>query len=183
MFVLSISKMHCDFLNERFWSCIVLKNKHHQTQKQNRMKKLFITALAAVTIVASSFATPEADVSKVSLKVLNKFKAEFATVDQVEWEVKKDYIKAKFTEDGLDQEAFFTQDGELIGTSKRIERADMPSVPRQALNKVVAGGQLLELIEFNSTEKGVAFYASIQKDGVKQILEISASGFVSNYKK
>jgi len=171
------------FLTNVFGLASSLKNKHHQTQKQNRMKKLFITALAAVTIAASSFATPGADVSKVSLKVLNKFKAEFATVDQVDWEVKKDYIKAKFTEDGLEQEAFFTQDGELIGTSKRIERADMPSVPRKALNKVVAGGELLELIEFNSTEKGIAYYASIQKDGVKQILEISASGFVSNYKK
>lgn len=147
------------------------------------MKKLFVTALAAIAISASSFATPVADITKVSLKVINKFKAEFSTVDQVEWEVKKDFIKAKFSEDGLTQEAFFTQDGELIGTSKHIDRADMPSVPRKALNKAAAGGELLELIEFNSTEKGIAYYASIQKDGVKQILEISATGGVSNYKK
>jgi len=152
-------------------------------QKQNRMKKLFVTALAAIAISASSFATPVADITKVSLKVINKFKAEFSTVDQVEWEVKKDFIKAKFSEDGLTQEAFFTQDGELIGTSKQIDRADMPSVPRKALNKAVEGAELLELIEFNSTEKGVAYYASIQKDGVKRILEISSTGTVSNYKK
>ncbi len=147
------------------------------------MKKLFVTALAAIAISASSFATPVVDITKVSLKVINKFKAEFATVDQVEWEVKKDFIKAKFSEDGIAQEAFFTQDGELIGTSKHIDRADMPSVPRKALNKVAAGGELLELIEFNSTEKGLAYYASIHKDGVKRILEISATGLVSNYKK
>ena len=147
------------------------------------MKKLFVTALAAIAISASSLATPVADITKVSLKVINKFKAEFSTVDQVEWEVKKDFIKAKFSEDGLTQEAFFTQDGELIGTSKQIDRADMPSVPRKALNKAVEGAELLELIEFNSTEKGVAYYASIQKDGVKRILEISSTGTVSNYKK
>lgn len=147
------------------------------------MKKLFITALTAIAISASSFATPEADVSKVSLKVLNKFKAEFTTVDQVEWEVKKEFIKAKFTEDGIAQEAFFTEDGDLIGTSKHIDRADMPSVPRKALNKEVAGAEVLELIEFNSTEKGTAYYASIYKDGVKRILEISANGSVRDYKK
>jgi hypothetical protein len=147
------------------------------------MKKLFVTALAAIAISATSFATPEADVSKVSLKVLNKFRTEFATVDQVEWEVKKEFIKAKFSEDGIALEAFFTQDGDLIGTSKHIDRADMPSASRKALTKAVTGSELLELIEFNSSEKGTVYYASIQKDGAKRILEISATGFVSDYKK
>jgi hypothetical protein len=71
----------------------------------------------------------------------------------------------------------------LIGTSKHIDRADMPSASRKALTKAVTGSELLELIEFNSSEKGTVYYASIQKDGAKRILEISATGFVSDYKK
>lgn len=147
------------------------------------MKKLFVTALAAVAISVSSFATPDTDISKVSFSVLDKFKSEFITAVQVEWEVKKAFVKARFKEDGITQEAFFTHDGDLIGTSKHIEKADMPAVSRKALNQAIAGAELLELIEFNSTEKGIAYFASINKDGAKRILQISIAGSVSDYKK
>jgi len=170
------------FLTNVFGLASSFKNKHHQT-KTKPYEKVICNRTGCYCHLRFKFCNSCCRHYQSEPKVINKFKAEFSTVDQVEWEVKKDFIKAKFSEDGLTQEAFFTQDGELIGTSKQIDRADMPSVPRKALNKAVEGAELLELIEFNSTEKGVAYYASIQKDGVKRILEISSTGTVSNYKK
>lgn len=141
------------------------------------MKKIIIAALFAASIISSAFA---ADASKVSLKVMDSFKKQFRNASQVEWTIKEQFTKADFTVNGIQVEAFFDKEGELIGTSRH---ADFNQLPLSAIEKIkldYANYQVSSTIEFD--QKGDRnFYVSLEKGNKKQILTVSLYGDVSKF--
>lgn len=143
------------------------------------MKKFIIATLITVAIGSSAFA---ADVSKVSFRVLNAFEAQFAGATDVAWTVTSDYTKAKFSIEGETVEAFFNGNGEVIGTSRKVEFKRLPLSAIQKIKKSYAKYQVTETIEFEMSGDR-RFYVSIEDGTDRKILEVSLYGQVSVFDK
>lgn len=141
------------------------------------MKKLFLAALMAVAVAGSAFA---ADASKLSNKVKNNFEAQFAGAQNIEWAIRDTYTKFSFTLAGERVEAFYSQEGELIATSRKVEFSRLPVSAIQHIQKNYGAYKTEETIEFDQ-DGDRSYYVSLDKAGKKIILQVSLYGNVSVY--
>ena len=73
------------------------------TLKQTKMKKLFITALAAIAIGTSAFAGP----SSANVKINEHFMASFSKAKNVSWKSSDRFEKASFILNNEQVDAFY----------------------------------------------------------------------------
>lgn len=143
------------------------------------MKKFILATLITVTIGSSALA---ADVSKVNFRVLNAFEAQFAGATDADWTVTNDYTKVKFTLEGEKVEAFFSSNGDVIGTSRKTEFRRLPLSAIQKIKKAYANYQVTETIEFE-LQGDRKYYVSIENEKERKILEVSLYGQVNVFDK
>jgi hypothetical protein len=142
------------------------------------MKKLFIAALFVVAAGTSAFAF---DATKVSYRVKNSFETLFNNAQNVEWATKENFIKASFILDDQKVEAFFDNNGELIGESRKIEFKKLPANAVRKIKKDFASYTVTESIQFDQNGER-SYYVSLS-DGAKQhILQVSLLGSIDIYK-
>ena len=141
------------------------------------MKKIIIAALFALSMMSSAFA---ADASKVSLKVMDNFKKQFRNASEVSWTIKEQFTKAEFSVNGIQVEAFFDKEGELIGTSRHTDFNQLPLTAIEKIKADYANYQISSTIEFD--QKGDRnYYVSLEKGNKKQILTVSLYGDVTKF--
>lgn len=141
------------------------------------MKKLFIAALIMVAAGTSAFA---ADV-KVNSKIKTSFEALFAGAENVSWSGKDHYIRATFTLSEETVEAFFGTDGDLIGTSRKVDLKKLPLSAVQKIKKEYASYKITDSIEFEGSGER-CYYVSLENGNKKQILEVSLFGNVTSFR-
>ena len=142
------------------------------------MKKVLFSALATVLITASSFAT---DAKKVNTKAANVFVAEFKDAKSVNWTSTTNYVKASFTLDNKNMEAFYDMRGNMIGTSTAISLEELPTNAKRSLAKKLDGYTVKEAIQFDGTDE-TAYYVSAENDTQSLLLKVSEDGFVMVFK-
>lgn len=145
------------------------------------MKKLFITALAAIAIGTSAFAAP----ASVSKYVTANFAASFAKAKNVTWKSNEQFDMVSFVIDNEQLNAFYGTDGELIGTSKTFA---FDKLPKAALETITTkytfpDYQLQDCIEFVNSANEKNYYVSFGKKNESVVLEINRSGIVSVFSK
>ena len=145
------------------------------------MKKFIITALIAVAIGTSAFADP----STINRKVLNHFASEFSDAENVNWKVTTQFAEATFVLDGKKMQAFYNPEGEMIGTSETFA---FNKLPKQALKTIAKKYpfppyQLDECILFTNGDGESKYFVSFQTTKEKLVVEVSALGGVSEFKK
>ena len=145
------------------------------------MKRLFFAALTAVLVGTSAFAADIKDASKVSYKVRTIFDAKFNGASNIEWTLREDYTKASFILADQQVEAFFSTEGELIATSRKVEFSKLPLNAIQSIQKKYAAYTVSETIEMDQDGEK-SYYVSLQKNDRKQILQVSFYGTVSVYR-
>ena len=145
------------------------------------MKRLFFAALVAVLVGTSAFAADTKDASKVSYKVRTVFDAKFNGASNIEWTLREDFTKATFLLADQQVEAFFSSDGELIATSRKVELNKLPLNAIQSIQKKYAAYTISEAIEMDQDGEK-SYYVSLQKSDKKQILQVSLYGNVSVYR-
>ena len=149
-----------------------------KNRKKEQMKKLFIAALIVVAAGTSAFAT---DVTKVDYKVKSSFEAKFYGAENVNWSARENYLKASFTLAGENVEAFFNAEGELIGSSRKLDFQRLPLNAIQKIKKDFADYKVVETIEFD-LDGDRSYYVSLDNGQKSQILQVSLYGAVSSYK-
>jgi hypothetical protein len=141
------------------------------------MKKFLLAVLVTVAVGSSAFA---ADANKLSSKVKNNFDAQFAGAENIEWAVRDTYTKFTFVLAEQKVEAFYSTDGELIATSRKAEFNKLPLSAIQQIKKQYASYKVEETIEFDQ-DGDRSYYVELDKNGKKQILQVSLYGNVSIY--
>lgn len=142
------------------------------------MKKLLFSALLAIIVATSSFASG----TNVNVSVLNSFKSEFRNAADVTWISKTDFAKATFTIDGVKMEAFYNIQGELIGTSKEINLESLPVNAKRAFAKKYDGYTVTEVISFENAD-GSAYYFSAENDTNSIIFKVDRNDHLTTFKK
>jgi hypothetical protein len=155
--------------------------KHLANTKNTKiMKKILIAALMAVFVGSSAFATDTKDVVKVSYKVKNNFEAHFTGAKNVSWAQRDNYTKATFVLADQPVEAFYSVDGELVATSRKVEFNKLPLEAIQTIQKKYSSYTVADTIELDQDgEKN--YYVSVQDGEKKQILQVSLYGSVTVY--
>ena len=141
------------------------------------MKKLFITALAAIAIGTSAFA----GTTSVSNKVSEHFAASFSKAKNVSWNSSVRFDKVSFVMGTEKVDAFYDTDGDLIGTSKVVA---FDKLPKSAIETITTKYtfpeyQVKDCIEFVNATNEKNYYVSFDKTEEKVVLEITKAGVVS----
>ncbi len=132
------------------------------------MKKLFLSALMAIVVAASSFA---AETENVSSAALSNFKSLFKHASNVSWTSTKNYSKATFVINNIRTEALYTPDGEFIGTNVAASVEDLPVRAKRTLAKKFDGYTVKEAIRFEGNTEG-AYFISAENDKEAVVLKV-----------
>ena len=140
------------------------------------MKK-FIMILAIVAGSFSAFAGEE----NVSNNVLNAFKQEFKSAGDVQWTSGENFYKASFVYNGQHLAAFYSTEGELLGTTRNISSLDLPITLQTKLRNDFSGYWIADLVEY-STPGGTSYYVTLENADNKKIMQSTGTYWVA-YKK
>ena len=143
------------------------------------MKKLFISALLAITVAVSSFA---AEGNNVSYTVRNNFSYQFKKVSDVQWTSGENYTKATFVLNNVRTEALYSAEGEFIGTNQAITLEELPVNAKRAFAQKYEGYTVKEAIRFEGSQES-AYYISAENEKGSVILKVEDGGSMSTARK
>ncbi len=138
------------------------------------MKKLFILALIAIATGTSAFAGPASAAT-------THFASTFSKAKNVSWNSNGKFDKVTFELNNETVTAFYNEDGDLIGTSKKVS---FDKLPKAALELITTQYtfpeyQVMECIEFSSDDSAKKYYTSFATEDETVVLEIMETGRVS----
>jgi len=129
-----------------------------------------ILVLAILVSTMSAFAGNV----NVSEKVLNAFKTDFITAQEVVWSAGSNYYKATFNYNGKYVFAFYNENGELLGITRYISPVDLPLLLQNYLKKNYTGYWVSDLFEV-SKNGGINYYITLENADAKIILNSSGT--------
>ena len=133
------------------------------------MKKMIMTLAIAIGSL-TAFAGEE----NVSPKVLDAFKNEYVSVNQVEWSNGDNYYRASFVYNNKHVFAYYNQEGELLGLTRYISSMDLPLNLQTSLKKNYADYWISDLFEV-AKNGSTAYYITLESADTKIVLK-STSG-------
>jgi hypothetical protein len=142
------------------------------------MKNLLVATVLLVTLSTSAFADP----ANVNYTTLYNFKAQFRQASNVTWIEEKEFTKATFTWNNEKLQAFFSPEGEMIGTSKNITLEALPVNAKRIFAKKFEGFIVKEAIRFEGDNES-AYYLSAENEKESVILKVNDKSSVSVFKK
>jgi hypothetical protein len=142
------------------------------------MKKLFIAALIVLAAGSTAFA---ADAAKISRQMKTNFEILYPRATNVSWSEAPQFLSATFTVDEEEMTAFFAKDGDLIGTTQKLELNQIPAKAIKKIKKNYATFNITEALEFTSGDTS-KYYVMIEDGNRKQILEVSGFGDITVFK-
>lgn len=146
------------------------------------MKKILFLALITVSIAATAATDPASD---VSFTVLNKFTAKFLKAENVDWKVTPQFIRASFTLNGKEMNAFYDSYGDLTAVTSKMDYSKLPerAIKAISLKYPFPPYQLTDCIEYRSAENELSYYVSLLTEQETIVLQISPAGNVSEFKR
>lgn len=142
------------------------------------MKKLFISALIALSVSLSSFA---AEGNNVNYTVRYNFETQFANATEVKWTSGVNYQKATFVLNNVRIEALYNAEGEFIGTSRAVSTEELPVKVKRAFAKKYADYTVKEVIRFDGNEES-AYFISAENEKGEVIIKAEETGYISTVK-
>lgn len=147
------------------------------------MKKIFFSLTLTAAILSSAF-TYAGTNNEPGIKVKQAFTNEFTQVKDVEWTnmSKEGVYQAKFSFNNETLQAFFTEEGEFLGTTRQISKSQLPILVASGLEKQYADAHVITIFEY-SKKDGIEYYITLTTVKGAIIARASASGEFSVYKK
>ncbi len=147
------------------------------------MKKIFFSLTLATALLSSAF-TYAASNNEPNLKVKQAFINEFTQVKDVEWITmnKEGVYQAKFTFNNETLQAFFSEEGEFLGTTRQITKSQLPILVASGLEKKYADAHVVTIFEY-SKKDGLDYYITLTTTKGAMIIKANGSGELSVYKK
>lgn len=142
------------------------------------MKKLFFTALIAVSVSASSFAQ---NLNQIDEKAVADFESAFSGASNVEWTSKNNFTKASFIQNDRKVEVFYNHDGDFIATTRQIKMDEVPTFAKRAFAKKYSNYTVKEAFKFQADDEE-AYYIAAENENQNIILK-AKQGSLTVYSK
>ena len=106
------------------------------------------------------------------------FARQFAGAEHVKWTAVEDGVtKATFTLAGIRTEAYYSPEGELLGTLRNLFYSQLPLSVMQAVNNKFIGGVVIEIMEITNQE-GTSYRVILEQKERKYTTRINSLGEV-----
>ena len=140
------------------------------------MKKSILSLSLILMIgLSSAFAN---NFEGVNQKVISSFQKDFSNAKDVKWERSKEYAKATFSLNGQVLFAFYSEEGEMLATTRNILSSQLPINLQNDLKKEYGNFWITDLFEMASGNE-TAYYISIENaDNVIVLKSLDASKWV-----
>ncbi|MEP6747771.1 MAG: hypothetical protein ABJB86_09400 [Bacteroidota bacterium] len=146
------------------------------------MKKIiFSLAISSALLVsASSFAADK----DPNVTVKQAFTKEFTQAKDVEWTTlgNDGVYSAKFIFNNEKLQAFFTAEGEFLGTTRQVTTSQLPIVVVNELEKQYGSARVATIFEY-SKKDGLAYYITLVTSKGSKVIKATGNGELSVYKK
>jgi len=146
------------------------------------MKKIFLSMAVAVAMIGSAFAAPVKNEPSVTVKLA--FEKEFADVKDVKWEIVKEntVYEATFMFNNESMQAYFSGEGEFLGTMRQISKSRLPVLAANALAKNYGGAYVVSVFEHGMPE-ALDYYITLSTEKGGLILQATGNGELTVYKR
>jgi hypothetical protein len=147
------------------------------------MKKIILSLAFATAILTSAFAAPVE--REPGFAVKNSFSKEFANIKDVKWEElnnRTGVYLATFSFNNEQLQAFFTEEGEFLGTTRQITSAQLPIMVIKEMGKQYPNAKVASVYEYSLTD-GLAYYITVVTEKTSMIVKATGAGELTVYKK
>lgn len=146
------------------------------------MKKILLSMTLAVAILGSAFATPLDKEPSVTVKAA--FAKEFSNIKEVKWEAAdaEGVYQAQFTFNNESLQAYFTEEGEFLGTTRLITASRMPVLAANALARKYGAYHIVSVYE-HSRPESVVYYITVSNAKGGLMLQATGNGDLTVYKR
>jgi hypothetical protein len=146
------------------------------------MKKIILSLAFAAAIITSAFAAPIE--KEPGYAVRDAFSKEFADIKEVKWEElgNTGVYLANFTFNNESLQAFFTAEGEFVGTTRQISTAQLPIMVIKQLGKQYPNATIGSISEYSLSD-GLSYYITVVTDKTSMIVKATGGGYLTVYKK
>ncbi|MDF2190852.1 hypothetical protein [Paraflavitalea sp. CAU 1676] len=144
------------------------------------MKKTILTWVLLLAVgLSATFAHKTENVNE---QVINSFKKEFASAQDVSWEKSKDISKATFKLNDQVMFAYYSEEGNLLAVVRNIVSGQLPINLLSDLKKSYAGYWISDLFEMAS-ENTTYYYVTVQNSDQTVVLKSFGSAGWETFKK
>ena len=132
------------------------------------MKKIMLVWALVLTVgIGSSFALPTENVSQ---QAINAFKKDFASAQDVSWEINKETAKATFNLGGQVMFAYYSKVGELLAVTRNIVSSQLPINLIADLKKGYNEYWISDLFEMAANDN-TSYYVTLQSGDQTVVLK------------
>ena len=143
------------------------------------MKKILVALSLMLTVgLTSAFA----DEPKVNSSVLASFNQEFSFIKDAKWTVDNEYSKAVFILADRRIVAYFSNEGEYLGSVRDLKFNQLPMAVINAMNKRFGNIGVYEIIEHAIGEE-TTYYMTVEYANKVLRIQATPSGSISIIKK
>src|SRR5436190_12069941 len=147
------------------------------------MKKILITATALFSTLLLCIGS-NAQGTAVPSEVLSSFNAHFKNRQMSRWVAIHDSHVATFTMDGQNwRDAYFTNEGDFKGVGHYITFDQLPISVQEKLNNDYNSYGIIELYQFDCTQSGICFFATMRNEKNTLTLKLDDLGYVAYSKR
>ncbi|MBS1573767.1 MAG: hypothetical protein JST09_00570 [Bacteroidetes bacterium] len=140
------------------------------------MKKIILGLSMMVAIgISSAFANEDL---KVSDKVLSSFGKDFTLAKNVQWREENGYLKVRFTVADMLIEAYYSSDGEFVGSARNLLFEQLPLSVIREFNQKYNEASILSVLEVTNNE-GTSYRIWLEEDNKKIKLNASSTGEIT----
>ena len=144
------------------------------------MKKLILATVILLTVSATTAMAK--GTKKVDPKVLSSFKKEFVNATNVHWLTADDVSRASFVLNESRIQAYFSNEGELLGTERNILFAQLPLSVVKEVNSRYGLTPVYGITEYNNGS-GTFYYMTVELASKKLTVRATPYGDVYVEKK
>jgi hypothetical protein len=125
---------------------------------------------------------------KVNPVIESKFKQQYGNLVNVSWSIIDDVSDvhitiATFTEDGVESEVYYYDDGEILGVGKSIKRDLLPENVVKSLNARFSSGVIQTAYEFKERSSSTRYYVRLVTPRHTMIVSANEFGDTKVYQK
>lgn len=141
------------------------------------MKRIAMVFTATIMLFASSAFALDGD--KVTARVKAAFQTDFSGASQVSWEKTSDFYFATFQLNNVRVDAAYNEEGELLGTSRKIDATQLPlSVTMELAKKYGDFTKADHAYELNF-EGQTSYYITVKNSRQELSLKCYANGEIN----
>lgn len=147
-------------------------------QKSIVMKKITTIVSAAMLLLSTSaFAYPFGTGESVNKKITAAFEKKFVPSSEVNWKYSDGYYFAQFQVDNNDVSVAYNEEGELVGSSRVIRKAELPADVVAGLKDQFGDYSVCDAVTEIVLQGEKSYYVTVENKNAVLRLKSSADGY------